>query len=144
MVSCRGLSALSTSHPKDELSPPDEVKVHSDGVLRPYDISRWAAYISNTVLLLGLVDDALANRVKDELRHGVQIELSQDMRTVGIYRVKTQIEHIRDFLVAFTFGHQLQDLALAAGQQLEAVLFLFVGQFAHVVFLQKAADFRAE
>jgi len=52
----------------------------------------------------------------------VQIQLLQDMGAVRVHRVQAETQCIRNLLVGFSFGHQLQDLALAVRQQLIAVV----------------------
>ena len=56
----------------------------------------------------------------------MQIQLAQNVRAVRLDGVGAQIQQIGNFLIALAFGDQLEDFAFAIGEQLKAVLFMFV------------------
>src|SRR4051794_6499123 len=66
---------------------------------------------------LGL-DEALADRVADELDAVAHPELAQDVRAVRLHRLLRQVQRLRDRLVRVRLGDQLEDLLLARRQWL--------------------------
>src|SRR4029077_1800957 len=71
----------------------------------------------STMSEAGSVDDLLAHREADDLRRVVEIELLHDVLAVRLDRVDAHREHGRDFLVRLPLGNQLENLALAVGQE---------------------------
>src|SRR5581483_6034034 len=89
-------------------------------------------------------DDALTHRIQNQFRRAVQIQLLQYVRAMRVYGIGTDIQNIGDFLIRFALGDQLQDLALATGQQIIAIVDAFRLQLAQMVVLQQPAYFPAQ
>jgi hypothetical protein len=63
-----------------------------------------------------LPNHTLTNRIQNQLRNRMQIQLLHQISAMRLNRIQTEIENIRDLLVASTFRDQLQNLPLARGQ----------------------------
>ena len=59
------------------------------------------------------MDDVIADGVHDQFGEGVEVEFEHDVGAVGFGGVDADVEEVGDFLVAFAFGEELEDFALA-------------------------------
>jgi hypothetical protein len=60
-----------------------------------------------------LRNDAVSDGVEYQFRRVVQIEFLQNVGSMRFHRSRTHAQEFSDFLVAVTFGNQLEDLPLA-------------------------------
>jgi hypothetical protein len=90
------------------------------------------------------MNDALADRVKDQLHRGVKAQLSEDIAAMSLDGVRTDVECSGDLFVGFAFGNKLKDFALAHGEELIRILNTFLTENAHVVFGKKVTNSGAE
>jgi hypothetical protein len=63
------------------------------------------------------VNDTIAHCVENQLRRIVQVELFEDVAAMGFHGVGADIQLGSNLLVAFAFGQQLEDFALASGEE---------------------------
>ena len=73
-----------------------------------------------TKLLLLQRRQPLADGVLGQLGHAVEVELFHDLAAVGFDGLDAHVQARRDLLGRLAFGHELQHLALAGGQGVEA------------------------
>src|SRR4030095_12608391 len=78
-------------------------------------------------------DDPLANRIEDDFRGVVQVELHHHVRAVRLDRRQAEIQQGGNLLVRSPFRQQLQDFLLAIGEQMVRVGQPARLQTAHVV-----------
>src|SRR6516162_1930917 len=90
------------------------------------------------------MNDALADCVKDKLHRGMKAQLSEDIAAMSLNGVRTDVESGRDFFVGFAFGNELEDFALAHGEEFVRIRNAFLTQNADVVFGEKVANRGAE
>jgi len=89
---------------------------------------------------LGLVDDAFADGVKDELGGGVEAEFFEDVGAVSFDGVRGDVEVGGYFLVGFAFGEELEDFAFPGGEEIVGIDDALLAEHANVVFREQATD----
>src|SRR5487761_1837543 len=124
--------------------PPNGIAANSShcftgAAKRPAEIER-----QTSAAFFILMNNTFSNRVKDQLRHAVQVQFFENISAVRLHRVEAEIENVRGFLVGPAFGEKLKNLALARSQKVVAVLDLFFLHAADVVLEQHLADDGAE
>src|SRR6266446_134119 len=63
------------------------------------------------------------NRESNQTRHIVDIQAGHELKTVGFDCLNTDVEQAGDFLCVFSFGNELQDLALARRELFQRTFF---------------------
>src|SRR5580658_10628065 len=109
-------------------------------MLRPIGFARETAIKPMADRLIGSTDDAFPDRVQNQFRSSVQIQLLENIAAVSLYRVEAQIQQRRHILVILALGQQLQYLALARREQLVTILHSALTHLAHVVFHEHLTD----
>jgi len=74
----------------------------------------------------------------------VEVELLQNVPAMGLDRMGTQAENRGDLFVGLALRNQLQDLALARGQEVVGILHFLFADLTNVIFQQHFADHGAE
>src|ERR1700733_15275871 len=89
-------------------------------------------------------DQFFAERVQDDLRGVVNIQLLQQFGTVAFDRIRANVEKNRNFLVRLSFREQLQHFFLACSQKIERIGETLLLKDTHVVLKQRFGDGPAE
>ena len=76
----------------------------------------WAAGVS--AARRDVLEQALGERVADELGAAREPELLHDVRAVRLRRADGDVEHLRDLLVRVAEREQAEHLALAVGERI--------------------------
>lgn len=76
-----------------------------DAVLKACE-SLWKIRQAQQALRAAVLrNQSLANGIKDKLRNAVDIQLSQNVTSVCLHRVRTQVQQVCHFLVRLAFRH---------------------------------------